>query len=226
MTHKHPSLVFGQDVESQAIGLALSTRDPNPRSPAFALQAIYKLVEKNGVVDARWRLHTRIKEKIETTYRDRVSWNEMLCHWQVGTGTHVPFEEIAKAAIRWYINGWDLTRHTRDTEVQYPEDVELLPWSSEFKHMSDVLRPLSDELTRRIFITNHSNRIYYIDVVPEKPDRFVASVGHFDDGYESHRRCGPPDTLWNLEMKTVFPILKGVRVLSYQIHDIFVKRGV
>jgi hypothetical protein len=97
----------------------------NPRSPAFALQAIYKLVEKNGVVDARWRLHTRIKEKIETTYRDRVSWNEMLCHWQVGTGTHVPFEEIAKAAIRWYINGWDLTRHTRDTEVQYPEDVEL-----------------------------------------------------------------------------------------------------
>lgn len=226
MTTKQATVAIADSVESQAIAHAFMVSDPNRRSPAFALHEIFKAAQKIGAVKHRWDICTQIAEKLEVAYRDCVSWNEMKSEWQQGKGTHVPFEKIVEIAVKWYVNDWDLKRHTRDSDVQYPEDLELVPGSSEFKHMSVVLMPSKDEITRRLFKTNHSNLIHYLDVVPDEDDRFVASIGHFDDHYRSNRRCGPPDTFWNLEMKTVFPILACARVLSYKIHHICSKREV
>lgn len=225
MTFKQATIVIGESVESQAIEHAFMVRDPNRRSPAFALQEIFKVVQKSSAAIKRWDLHKQIAEELEVAYRDCVSWNEMKSEWQLGKGTHVPFKKIVEIAVKWYVNDWDFKRHTRDSDVQYPEDLELVPESSEFKHMSGVLMPSKDELTRRIFKKNHSDLVYYLDVMPDEDDRFVALTGHFNDDYRSNRRCGPPDTLWELEMKTIFPFLARACVLSYKTHHICARRG-
>jgi hypothetical protein len=226
MTTRQATVVIGESLESQAIDHALMVSDPNRRSPAFALHEIFKAANKSGAVKNRWDMRTRIGKELEVAYRDCVSWNDMKSEWQLGQGTHVAFEKIVQIAVKWYVNDWDFKRHTRDSDVQYPEDLDLVQGSSEFKHMSGVLMPSKDELTRRLIHTKNSDLVYYLDVVPDEDGRFVASIGHFDDHYRSNRRCGPPDTFWNLEMKTVFPILAGARVLSYKIHHICAKREV
>lgn len=227
MTTKKAILTFGYDLLTQATRLALATIDPNPRSPAFAIQEIYKLAQKSGLLDVHWQLHKCIKEEIDALIRDCVSWNESQCHWQTGPGKHVSFEKISQIAVRWYINDWDYKRHARDPEVKYPEDSQLVPMSDEFKHMSNVLTPARYELTRRIFKTKDSDVYHYIDVEKNDDGLFLAYVGHFDDDdLSSHRRCGLPQDFWDLELKTVFPTLKDAQVLSYTVHSLSSKRGV
>ncbi len=226
MTIKPTIVTFGRDLETQAIRVALSTIDPNPRSPAFALQEIYKIARENGIVNSQWDLKTCCKEELDAIYRDCISWNERKCHWQRGVGLHMTFEQIVKIAVRWYVNNWDFKRHTRDTDIQYPEDLALVPMTDELKHLADVLEPARYELTRRIFKTKDSDCYHYIDVEQNDAGLFVAGVGRFHEDVFSHKRCGPPNTLWNLELETVFPILKDTQVLSYTVHSLLSKRGV
>ncbi len=225
MTTKPTIVTFGRDLETQAIRVALSTIDPNPRSPAFALQEIYKIARERGIVNSQWDLKTCCQEELDAIYRDCISWNERKCHWQRGVGLYMTFEQIVKIAVRWYVNNWDFKRHTRDSDVQYPEDLALAPMSEELKHMSDVLEPARYELTRRIFKTKDSDCYRYIDVEKNDAGLFVAGVGRFDEDIFSHKRCGPPNTLWKLELETVFPILRDKQVLSYTIHSLSSKMG-
>lgn len=225
MTTKPTIVTFGRDLETQAIRVALSTIDPNPRSPAFALQEIYKIARERGIVNSQWDLKTCCQEELDAIYRDCISWNERKCHWQRGVGLYMTFEQIVKIAVRWYVNNWDFKRHTRDSDVQYPEDLALAPLSEELKHMSDVLEPARYELTRRIFKTKDSDCYRYIDVEKNDAGLFVAGVGRFDEDIFSHKRCGPPNTLWNLELETVFPILRDKQVLSYTVHSLSSKMG-
>lgn len=226
MTTKTKIVTFGRDLETQAIRVALSTNDPNSRSPAFALQEIYKIARASGLVDSEWELQKCSQEELDAIYRGYISWNERECHWQKRAGLHMTFEQIVKIAVRWYINNWDFKRHTRDADVQYPEDLALAPLSEELKHMSDVLEPARYELTRRIFKTKDSDCYRYIDVEKNDAGLFVAGAGRFDEDVFSHKRCGPPNTLWNLELKTVFPILRDTQILSYTVHSLLSKRGV
>ena len=226
MTTKTKIVTFGRDLETQAIRVALSTSDPNPRSPAFALQEIYKIARSSGLVDSQCELQTCSQEELDAIYRGCISWNERECHWQRRAGLHVSFDRIVKIAVRWYVNDWDLKRHTRDTDVQYPEDLALVPMSDEFKHLADVLEPARYELTRRIFKTKDSDCYHYVDVEQNDAGLFVAGVGRFDEDVFSHKRFGPPNTLWNLELETVFPILRDTQVLSYTVHSLLSKMGV
>ncbi|MGV0958471.1 MAG: hypothetical protein ACOYB1_01450 [Limnohabitans sp.] len=156
--------------------------------------------------------------------RRKVSWNKRKSCWQLGKGTHVSFKKIAQIAVRWYAHGWDFERHTRDSEVRYPEDVEISPLGDEFKHLMGTLMPAKGELTRRIVTTPASEHFYYLDVIPYEDDLFIAEYGNFDD-YKTHRKIGQPADFWTLEMKTVLPMLRGAKVLSYRSHTNFSRMG-
>lgn len=223
MTTKSPRTAYGFTLEEHAIAQALDTKDPNSRSPAFALQAILQIIKKERVIDFEHEIRTNLTKRIDAAIRDKVTWNEFESRWQLGKGTNVSFKKIVQAAIRWYVNDWDFKRHTRDSEVVYLEDFGIVSWSDEFKHLSEVLMPSPKELTRRIFTSPNDDCFHYLDVIPHA-DQFVAECGRFDD-IQSHRRFGEPANFWRLEAETIFPLLENVKVLSYTIHPIhFQKR--
>jgi hypothetical protein len=226
MTTKSLTFTLGNTLESAAVGVALLTQNPNPRSPAFALHEIFRLLKEAGMLTHRWELVSITNNKIEEVVRDKVTWNERDCHWQLGKGKNVAFEEIAQAAVRWYVNDWDFKRHVRDTEVEYPEDFGTLLFESEFKHLSASLMPAKDELTRRILKSpNHNCCFYYVDVIPLDDNGFAAEFGRFDKP-EYHRRLGQSKDFWRLEVETVLPQLEAAKVLSYTVHHISSKKGV
>ena len=226
MTTKSITYTLGKTLENQAIGEALFAKNPNPRSPAFALQETFRLLKEAGVLSNTWELKTSISDKIDEVIRDKVTWNERECHWQLGKGKNVPFEKISQAAVRWYVNDWDFKRHIRDTEVEYPEDFGTLLFESEFKHLSTSLLPAKDELTRRILASkNHNDFYYYVDVVPQEDNQFAAEFGCFDKP-EYHITLGESKDFWRLEVDTVLPQLQAGKVLSYTVHHISSKRGV
>lgn len=223
MTTKSPRTACGFSLEEHAIAQAFDTKDPNPRSPAFALQAILQIIKKERVIDFEHEIRTNLTKSIDAAIRNKVTWNEFESRWQLGKGTNVSFKKIVQAAIRWYVNDWDFKRHTRDSEVVYPEDFGIVSWSDEFKHLSEVLMPSPKELTRRIFKSPNDECFHYLDVIPHA-NQFFAECGRFDD-IQSHRRFGEPADFWKLEAETIFPLLKNVKVLSYTIHPIhFQKR--
>jgi hypothetical protein len=226
MTKKALMFTFGQTLENHAVGEALHVPNPNPRSPAFALQESFRLVNEAGLISHTWELKTSISDKIDEVIRDKVTWNERDCHWQIGKGKNVAFKEIAQTALRWYVHDWDFQRHTRDTEVEYPEDFGRLLFDSEFKHLSACLLPAKDELTRRILKSpNHNSCFYYVDVVPQDNNQFTAEFGRFDKP-EYHRTLGQSKDFWRLEVDTVLPQLEAGTVLSYTVHHISSKKGV
>jgi hypothetical protein len=226
MTTKSVNFAFGRTLENHALMAALYPHKPNPRSPAFALQEIFILLKKVGVLRQPWQLETEISNRIDEVIRDQVTWNDQECHWQVGKGTNVPFNKIAEDAIRWYLNDWDFKRHTRDSEVEYPEDLANFFAEDEFKHLADALLPAKDELTRRIFTSrNNNNFFYYVDVVPLEDNQFAAEYGRFDKP-ECHQTLETSKNFWELEVSTILPLLRRGKVLSYTIHHITSKRGV
>ncbi len=226
MTTKSLKFAGGSNLKNQAVKEALYADDPNSRSPAFAIQAIFKLLKDAGVLEHAFELETTISDRIDEVIRDKVTWNERERHWQLGKGKHVSFEKIAQDATRWYIHDWDFKRHTRDTEVEYPEDIGNFFSEEDFKHLADTLMPSKNELTRRIFASpNHTNCLYYMDVVPLENDQFSAEFGRFDMP-ECHQVVEISKNFWNLEVRTILPLLQRGKVLSYTIHHISSKRGV
>ncbi len=225
MTTKSPRTAYGYTLETHAIEEAVDAKDPNSRSPAFALQAILKVIKEARVIDFEHQMGTNLTKRIDAAIRDKVTWNEFESRWQLGKGTNVSFKKIVQTAVRWYVNDWDFKRHTRDSEVVYPEDLGMAPWGNEFKHLSEVLMPAPKELTRRIFASPTDDCFHYLDVIPHA-NQFVAECGRFDD-IQSHRRFGEPADFWQLEADTIFPLLENVKVLSYTIHPIHFqkKRG-
>lgn len=216
--------IGGFSLQDHALLRALVSFDPNPRSPAFAIQAISKLAQDAGLLNSKWDLKTCCADRLDALIRGKVSWNKRGCFWQLGKGTHVSFKNIARIAVRWYAHGWDFNRHTRDSEVRYPEDVEISPFGDEFKHLKGTLMPPKGELTRRIVTTPASEHFYYLDVIPSEDDLFIAEYGNFDD-YKTHRRIGQPADFWSLETKTVLPMLRNAKVLSYRSHTNFSRMG-
>lgn len=224
MTTKPVNHSWGYTLEDQALYAAMYTREPNPRSPAFAVQAIFKVVKEAGVVCDTWKLRPDITEIVDAAIRNKVSWNKAKSCWQLGRGTHVSFKKIANDVIRWYTHDWDFARHTRDTETGYPEDREFLPWEAESEHLLNTFMPRADELTRRIVIIPGCRKFYYLDVMQHEGDMFIAEHGNFDD-CQSYRRIGYPTDFWSLETKTILPFLKNLKVLSYTIHHISSRNG-
>ncbi len=216
--------IGGYSLQDHALFSALIWSNPNQRSPAYAIQAIFKIAQEAGVLNSKWDLRTCISDRVDVLIRGKVSWNKRKSCWQLGKGTHVSFKKIAQIAVRWYAHGWDFERHTRDSEVRYPEDVEISPLGDEFKHLMGTLMPAKGELTRRIVTTPVSEHFYYLDVIPYEDDLFIAEYGNFDD-YKTHRKIGQPADFWTLEMKTVLPMLRGAKVLSYRSHTNFSRMG-
>lgn len=222
MTTRNLQSTWGYRLEESAIFNAMGTREPNPRSPAFALQAIFKVAKEAGVLDKSWDIRIGNSDIIDATVHDKVTWNKTRSCWHIGKGTNVPFQKIVESAVRWYVNDWDFARHTRDSEIVYPEDKTLT--KRECADLLNTSMPRTDELTRRIVTMAGCNKFYYVDVLPLGGDVFVAEHGRFDN-HESHQRVGSPANFWNLEAKTIFPFLKDVSVLSYRVHHISSRKG-
>lgn len=213
---------FGRGLESMAIYAALHTESPNPRSPAYALQALAIAFQNRTQQKEKYHFFKSMNDFPDDDFRGVVGWNELHSCWQVGGGTHVPVKQISHVAVRWYARGWDLSRHTRDSEVTYPEDVELLTSGRKLKHLSSVLMPLPKELTRRFFTDPYGSRVGYLDVYRCEDERFTAAIGWFDD-YRSHKIFEPVENFWKLEICTIFPLLKKRCVLSYRVQCIYSK---
>jgi hypothetical protein len=225
MTTKSLKFPYGFTLELLAVSNALHAENPNSRSPAFAIQAVYKLAKDALKLEHTYDLVTKNIEIIDDVIRDQVTWNEQECHWQTGKGTNVSFNNIKQDAIRWYAHGWDFKRHTRDTEVEYPEDFENCFSSDEIKHLANSLLPAKDELTRRIFTPpNNNSCFYYIDVLPLENGQYSAEFGRFGRP-EYHRIVGTSKNFWDLEINTILPLLQGRIVLKNTFHHIVAKMG-
>lgn len=221
---KSLEILTGHDLglDSLATCAALDARKPNNRSPAFAIQKLQEAFKTSNMPCTDYDFYYKMRSCTDKDYEGVVSWNDLNKCWQVGHGTHVPVAKIVQDTVRWYVRDWDFTRHTRDSDVIYPEDAELLP--EEFKHLSEALMPLKMESTRRVFSLN--NRFGYIDVYrADEEDLFLAEGGYFDD-FRSHKRYGPPKNFWALEIETVLPLLKDLHVWSYKIQVNHMRRGV
>lgn len=222
MTIKDYDWGFGRGLENMAISGALNAESPNPRSPAYALQALARTFQNRTQQNENYYFFKNMYEFSDDDFRGVVGWNEQHSCWQVGGGTHVPVRQIAQVAVRWYAHGWDLSRHTRDSEVIYPEDLGLLEDEHESKHLSAALMPLKDEITRRFFTARASARIGYLDVYRCEDEQFTAAIGWFDD-YRTHRILEPVSNFWQLEVRKVMPLLSELHVTSYRLQCIYAK---
>jgi hypothetical protein len=222
MTTRKLHSTWGYKLEQSAIFDAMGTREPNPRSPAFALQAIFKVAKEAGALDQSWDIRMSNSDIIDAAVHDKVTWNKAKSCWHIGMGTNVPFKKIVECVVRWYVRDWDFARHTRDAEIVYPEDKTLTKLAC--AGLANTSMPRTDELTRRIVTKAGCEKFYYLDVLHLGNDMFVAEHGRFDES-ASHQRVGSPADFWNLEAKTIFPFLKNLKVLSYTVHHISSKKG-
>lgn len=205
-----------------AIFEALNSISPNTRSPAFALQALAQKFWEKTQIEGILNFFEAMRNCSDLDLRGVVSWNELDACWKVGHGKHVSALHIAEIAMRWYANGLDLSRHTRDINVIYPEDLKLNLGAAERTHLSTVLMPLKNEITRRFFTKPDSNRIGYIDVSQCDDDHFEAATGWFDD-YRTHHIIEPARSFWELEVLTVYPLLAEVNVLAQRVQSVSMK---
>jgi hypothetical protein len=213
---------LNRGLQDIAIFEALNSACPNSRSPAFALQALAKVFLDKNKSEGLLNFFEAMRNTSEVCLRGVVSWNGLESCWQLGHGKHVPALQIVKTAMQWYACGLDFSRHTRDSNVIYPEDIELNLDAAERTHLSNALMPLNDEITRRIFTVPDSNRIGFIDVSQCDDDHFEAYTGWFDD-YRTHRIIEPARSFWQLEVLTVYPLLTQVNVLAQRVQSVSMK---
>jgi hypothetical protein len=217
------------DIEMIAIDEALSAYNPNPRSPAFAVKKIFKIATsyegEDQIFMTREDFLVMFPGFKGSFYAGQMSWDSKRSCWSLEDGLTIDAARIQEDALRWYVNQWDFSRHTRDTEFSYPEDSEFAPSGDGVDHLFNALMPLEGELTRRIFIDQQKNEIGYCDVYKSKnSDMYVAETGFFNDRrtHGLHRVVQP---FWELEGFTVPGLLRHHKVLSYRVHSIYALRG-
>lgn len=213
---------LNRGLKDLAIFEAVNSESPNSRSPAFALQALAQVFLDKSKSDGLINFFEAMSNTSKLCFRGVVGWNGLESCWQLGRGKHVPVKQIIEIAMRWYACGLDFSRHTRDSHVIYPEDVDLKLDAAQRAHLSNALMPLKDEISKRIFISRESNRIGFIDVSQCDDDHFEAATGWFDD-YHTHRLIEPVRSFWELEALTVYPILAQVNVLTHRVQSVCMK---
>lgn len=217
------------NIEMIAIDEALSAPSPNPRSPAFAVQEIFRIAKSYRGEDQIFMtkeeflvMFPRLKG---TFYKGKMSWDSTCSCWNLQDGPTVDASRIQADVLRWYVNAWDFSRHTRDPEFQYPEDQEFGPSGEGVDKLFHALMPLYGELTRRIFFDRESSRFGYCDVYKaDGTDKYVAEIGFFDDT-RTHRIQFGAQPFWQLEGLSVPALLSKYNVLSYRVHSISARRS-
>lgn len=221
------ALALGEAASMAMIALdeALSAPKPHPRSPAFAIQAIYRLGRIAGTFLTREDFLRAFCAISSDIYKGKLSWNYGQSCWQLADGPLVPCSRIAEDALRWYVSGLDFSRHTRDPMFSYPEDAEILSWQDDGDKVYHALMPLPGELTRRLFREPEGGSLGYCDVYrSEEPEQFITVMGSFDDA-RSHgvRLAFAP--FWELEGAIIPSMLRCHRVLRYDVLPLSAKRG-
>lgn len=217
------------DINTIALAEALSAPTPNPRSPAFAVQEIFRITKslegERQLFQSREEFLVLFPTLNSSLYEDKLSWDRDSSSWSIGDGVTIDTFRIQEDVTRWYIHAWDFSRHTRDPEFQYPEDQQLGPSGEGVDALSHALMPLKNELTRRIFFEKSSDRLGYCDVYrSEDSENYVAEIGFFDD-IRTHRINFGEQPFWQLEGFTIPALLRKYQVLSYRVHNICARRS-
>lgn len=218
------------DIEVIALEAALSADHPKPRSPAFAVQAIFNIAashKKNvGEVLTRDDFLVEFSTLKSEVYKGLLSWDSENSCWSLGEGPAIDASRIQQDALRWYLNGWDFSRHTRDDKFRYPEDNKLGLSGEGIDPLFNAMMPLDDELTRRIFVEQGTKRIGYCDVFKsDEPELYVAELGFFSDRRTHSLQFGK-QPFWQLEGISVPVLLSQHRVLCYRVHHISARRNI
>lgn len=217
------------NIEMIAIDEALSAPSPNPRSPAFAIQEIFRIAEsyrgEDQIFMTREDFLVMFPRFEGAFYKGKMSWDSARSCWNLADGPTIDASRIQADALRWYVRGWDFSRHTRDTEFEYPEDYKFGPAGEGVDELFHALMPLRDELTRRIFIEKQTDKVGYCDVYQsDDSEKYVAAIGFFDD-IRTHRVNFGEQPFWQLEGLTIPTLLRKYHVLSYRVHSISARRS-
>lgn len=209
-----------------ALDEALSAPEPHPRSPAFAVQAVYRLGRAAGWFPTREDFLCTFPFTSERIYKGKLSWNYAQSCWQLADGPHVDCSRIEADALRWYVEGRDFSRHTRDSKFSYPEDTEVVAWQHGEEKVYTALMPLAGEMTRRLFIDPSSDSFGYCDVHrADKVGQFDAVLGFFYDTRTHGVVRSKLAPFWELEGAIIPAMLKGYRILRYDVLPLSAKRG-
>lgn len=216
-------------IEIISVGEALAAPQPNPRSPAFAIQEIFKIAQSNKCDDQILKnkedfvtYFPRIKGNF---YEGKMHWDTTRSCWMLGGGPTLDASLIQKDALRWYVNNWDFSRHTRDTAFEYPEDCEFGPAGEGIDELFYALMPLANELTRRIFLEKPTERLGYCDVFhSDDSENYDMEIGFFDD-IRTHRIIFSEQPFWKLEGFTIPALLRKYHIISYRVHNISARRS-
>jgi hypothetical protein len=209
-----------------ALDHALSAPEPHPRSPAFAIQAIYRLAGEAELFPTREGFLRAFGSIKRDTYEGKLSWNYGQSSWELGGGPTVDCSRIEEDAVRWYVTGRDFSRHTRDPKFSYPEDADVLSWHDDGDKIYHALMPLHGELTRRLFRDPESASFGYCDVYrSDEPGQFVAALGFFDDARTHGVVRSTRAPFWELEGAIIPSMLRYYRVLRYDVLPVSAKRG-
>jgi hypothetical protein len=212
------------DIEMIAVDAALSAYKPNPRSPAFAVQHIYKIAGEELPFMTREDFLVMFPSVRGHFYKGQMSWDNKRSCWTLEDGPTIDATRIQQDVMRWYLNDWDFSRHARDTEFSYPEDREFAPSGEAIDRLIYALMPLEGELTRRIFV-DEKNEVGYCDVYKSKnSEMYVAELGFFNDR-RTHGVQRAIQPFWELEGFTVPGLLRYRKILSYRVHSIYALRG-
>lgn len=224
-TQAAPAVALGKAASLPMIALdaALSAPEPHPRSPAFAVQAIYRSTA--GSFATREDFLRAFPSISADFYKGKLSWNYGESCWELAAGPVVHCSRIEEDAVRWYVSGRDFSRHTRDPEFSYPEDPEVLSWQDDGDKIYHALMPLAGELTRRLFLDPETNSVGYCDVYrSDEPGQFTAVLGFFEEA-RTHRVRSATACFWELEGAIIPSMLRYYRFLRYDVLPLSAKRG-
>ena len=217
------------DINTIALAEALSAPTPNQRSPAFAVQAIFRITKslegERQLFQSREEFLALFTTLESSLYENKLSWDRDSSSWSIGNGVTIDTFRIQEDVTRWYIHAWDFSRHSRDPEFQYPEDQQFAPSGEGVHSLFHALMPLKDELTRRMFIDKESNRLGYCDVYQAcDAKKYITEIGFFDD-IRTHRLEFGAQPFWQAEGLTIPALLRDRRILSYRVHNISARRS-
>ena len=135
-----------REIFEQAFRAALTAPQPHDRSPAFALQAAYDHTKHPLEDDLEWLRRFVTMDGRE--YEEVVGWDIGDGRWSDTPDMSVAGKTILNDCIRWFENGWDLSRHPRDRFEYYEDDRITAIDSAAIGRIHQYLQPISGEVVR------------------------------------------------------------------------------
>lgn len=148
-----------------AVCLALTAKNPHPRSPASAVQRVRRETSSSNEAVLHW-----IPRFLNMSCADySIRWDWQRCDWETDGDHRASGLTIAQDCVYWMQHQWDFSTHEVDDRFHYTDCRSIDVHAKALKEMAyfnfdDFLLPAPGEMVRRVWKSAYSGPLRMLDI--------------------------------------------------------------